>query len=98
MSRTPAERISLGARAESELSMTSRAFAEVRQSLLEAIADTPLEQREQREMLYLAVNLLPQLRQVLVAYVTDAVAAKAEINIAEAMAAADERRAPREFN
>jgi hypothetical protein len=98
MSKTPAERISLGARAERELAVLDIAIAGVREKLLNAIADSPMEHREQREMCYVAIGVLPEVRQMLVAFINDAAAARHEINAAELMQAAIERRAPREIN
>lgn len=96
--RTQAERIGDGARAERELPMLDRAIAGVRQKLLDAIADSPMDHREQRETCYVAIGVLPELRKMLVSFINDAVAARAEMNAAEIMHAAAERRQPREFN
>jgi hypothetical protein len=91
---TVSERLSMGSRAEHELSITRKAFTQVRTALLEAIAATPFEHRDQREQLYLSVNMLPAIEDLLVAYVNDAAAAKAELDAAEIVTAAAERRSP----
>ena len=84
---TPTERLSRAIGAERELELTSKAFDAVRHSLLEAIAATPMHDAETRERLYMAVNVLPRVKQMLIACVNDGVVAHSEIQIAEHFAA-----------
>lgn len=85
MRRTPAELISRGRQAEAELGRTEQAFAEVRQMLLEAIAKTAFDQSEAREKLYLSVQLLTPVQDMLRAAVNDGVAAEHELSINKIM-------------
>lgn len=72
---TPAELISRGNQAATELERTTEAFAVVRQRLLEAIAATSMDQSEARERLYLSVCLLEPVRAALIEAVNNGIAA-----------------------
>lgn len=85
MTKTPAEIISKGRQAETELGRTEEAFAEVRQMLLEAIAKTAFDQSDAREKLYLSIQLLTPVQDMLRAAVNDGVAAEHAANINKIM-------------
>ena len=74
--KTPAELISRGHQAAVELARTDEAFEQVRQFLMEAIANTSFEQAEARERLYLSIQVLGPVRDMLVIAVNDGVAAE----------------------
>lgn len=83
--QTQAEIISRGRQAEAELGRTEQAFADVRQMLLEAIAKTAFDQGDARERLYLSIQLLAPVQDMLRAAVNDGVAAEHEANINKIM-------------
>jgi hypothetical protein len=62
----------------------------VRNHLLEAIVASPIEASVARERIYMAINTLPQLERMLIADITDGVAANHEKEIAELMQVNDE--------
>lgn len=82
---TPAELISRGRQAATELERTQEAFDAVRRTLLEAIATTALDNVAGRERLYLSVCLLEPVRAMLIAAVTNGVAAEHEQHAAQIM-------------
>jgi hypothetical protein len=83
--KTQAERIADGMSAERELPGMRAACAGIRAHLLEAIVNSPIDATVARERLYMAVNVLPQLEQMLIAAITDGVAANHEIEISKIM-------------
>lgn len=90
---TQTERLTRGSQAEAELPTVRRALATLRARLLDAIAKTPFEAAENRERLYLSVNLLPAIEDMLIEAISDGVLAKSEIEIAQHINAAAEGRA-----
>ena len=84
---TKAETFNKGLRAQRELELTTEAFEDVRQYLLEAIAKTPMDAAPQRERLYLSVQLLGPVRDMLIAAVNDGVAVEHETNVQKIMGA-----------
>jgi hypothetical protein len=83
--KTQSERISDGVSADRELPGMRAACTSIRTHLLDAIANSPIEATIARERLYMAVNVLPQLEQMLIAAITDGVAATHEIEISKIM-------------
>lgn len=76
------ERVQRGNQAQAELSITRQAFAAVRQSILEAIATSPLSAQDDRERLYLSIGLLEKVQSLLTDCVNDGVLALNEVDVA----------------
>jgi len=69
--KTPAEQITRGLSAQREWSETEDAFLDVRENLLEAIAETGLADTEARERIYGAIWSLGRVRDLLIARIND---------------------------
>lgn len=82
---TPAEIISRGRQASIELERTDAAFDQVRQFLMEAIANTSFNEMDVRERLYLSLQVLGPVRDMLVTAVNDGVAAEHQEQAARIM-------------
>lgn len=80
--KTPDQAITEGQRAKRELEVTSQAFEDVKQALLEAIGATTLLDTAGREKLYCCIQVLPHVRSMLEKAVNDGVAAQYDANIA----------------
>lgn len=82
---TPAELISRGRQASNELARTQEAADDVRQMLMEAIAKTTFEQAEARERLYLSIQLIEPILDMLRLAVNDGAAAEHSEQVSKIM-------------
>ena len=83
------ERISRGLAAGRELPRTRAAIDKLKLSLIKALLDTPLNDRDGRERLYLSAKLLDPIEEMLIAEIADGDAANHTETMQRIMSGAD---------